>query len=348
MYPISKGVRLKYNPIETIWYPAVLTDEVSLHTILFSCAMHFCLGSGQSTFKDSDLLMKIILDRLNRRVHRGDYSDLTIGGISCLALCQNQLGNHETWGMHAAGMSEMIRARGGFDAVRDVLHMKIYRADIIGAVDTMLRPYLPRPRRKTETVYSMISISHPRSIEVLLADISLSSAVSGALTDLESLCHALNHAVDKQISIDPFAFDEDVVCIQHDLLRSLNPEQDSFERLVVLTSLIFIQMLTREVPFTRVCSGRLSKAVKEALLAISVAIVPSPLVFWMLFMGGLVSTATSEKGWFRTRLQEFQLLGNSSFRWENISAQLQEVFWVDSVQGPFGLSLWQEVKTFST
>ncbi|EXJ71377.1 uncharacterized protein A1O5_05184 [Cladophialophora psammophila CBS 110553] len=231
MYPISRRVPLTYNPIETIWLPAIVTDEVSLHTILFSCATHFFMGSGHQTFKDSHLLMKVILNRLNRRLHDGKYSDLTIGAVSCLALCENHLGNHQKWEMHAAGMSEMIRARGGFKAVRDVLHMKIYRADTIGAVDTLSHPHFPRPARTTKSLYrAMVLHSAMAPINPTILDLSLTPVVSNALSELSYLCHALNHAADTLTPVDPLAFDEDVTCIQHDLLRSQNPKQANVER----------------------------------------------------------------------------------------------------------------------
>ena len=346
MYPISKSVPLTYNPVETIWFPAVVTDEVSLHTILFSCAMHYFLGSGHLIFRDSDLLMKVILDRLNRRLQNGNYSDLTIGAISCMALCENHLGNHEKSRMHAAGMSDMIRARGGFKAVKDVLHMKIYRADTIAAVDTLSHPHLPRPTRTTASVYAAMAPDiPPTSIKPVIAGLGFSSTVSEALMELSHLCCVLNYAADKRFLVDPLAFDEDVICIQHDLLRSLNPAQNKVEKLCVLTALIFIQTLTREVPFSRLCASHISRELKTSLPAVNTATAPARLIFWMLFMGGLVSTETNEKRWFRTRLKDFQILRNDLFSWESMRAQLQQIFWVNSVQDPLGINLWNDVNS---
>ncbi|KIW31663.1 uncharacterized protein PV07_03275 [Cladophialophora immunda] len=346
MYPISRKVRLTYNPIETIWLPAVVTDEVSLHTILFSCATHFFVGSGHQTFKDSHLLMKVILNRLNRRIHDGKYSDLTIGAVSCLALNENHMGNHQKWEMHAAGMSEMVRARGGFGAVRDVLHMKIYRADTIGAVDTLSHPHFPRPVRKTQSLYSaMVLQSDLTPIDPPMLDPDLTLPVSNALAELTYLCHVLNHAADMQTPIDPLAFDEDVTCIQHDLLRSQNPKQGFVERVCVIAALIFIQTLTREVPFTRRCSGHLSRELKMACLAVEPEALSEELMFWVLFMGGLVSIETDQYIWFRARLVHSPSLRHGVFTWENVKCQLRKVFWIDSLQEDYGLGLWRSIDT---
>ncbi|KIW67789.1 hypothetical protein PV04_07017 [Phialophora macrospora] len=344
MYPITKTVTLTHNPIETFWFPAVVKDEVSLHAILFSCAMHYFLGSGQLTFRDSDLLMKVILNRLNRRLHEGKYSDLTIGAVSCLALCENHLGNHPRWKMHAAGMSEMVRVRGGFQNVRDVLHMKIYRADTIGAVDTLTHPNFPRPTRTTQSLFDVLAIMPPANpIEPTLVNLGLTQTVLNALVELSHLCHALNQAAEKRIPVDPLAFDEDVTCIQHDLLRSISPDQEAVERLCVITALIFVQTLTREVPFTRLCSSHISTQLKEALPAVKTAKAPARLIFWILFMGGLVSKDTSERVWFRQKLTDFQQLQNDWVQWENVKARLQTVFWVNNLQDAFGLELWHDI-----
>ncbi|OAP61004.1 hypothetical protein AYL99_06008 [Fonsecaea erecta] len=344
MYPISRKVQLTYNPIETIWLPAVVTDEVALHTILFSCATHFSLKFGHLTFKDSHLLMKVILNRLNRRLHDGKYSDLTIGAVSCLALNENHLGNHQKWEMHAAGMSEMVRTRGGFEAVKDALHMKIYRADTIGAVDTLSHPHFPRPPRTTKSLYStMVLDSEFIATEAQGWDLHLAPSVSNALTELAYLCHALGLAADLQILVDPLAFDEDVTCIQHDLLRSQNSSQGAVERVCVIAALVFIQTLTREIPFTRLYSGHLSRQLKIAFLAVEPTALPDALIFWLLFMGGLVSVDTNEYYWFRKRLMHFRSIRHEFLTWEDVKRQLQKIFWIGNLQEDYGLSLWQTI-----
>ena len=322
----------------------MVEDEVSLHAILFSCAVHYYLNSGQVTSRSLDLLMKVILNRLNGRLQDRMYSDLTIGAVSCLALCENYLGNHHKWKMHVTGMSEMVRERGGFQNVRDALHMKIYRADTIGAVDTLTCPNFPRPIRTTKSLFSLLKLEPPNPpVKTLLADLSLPKTVLDALVELSYLCHALNHAAEKLVPVDPEAFDEDVTCIQDDLLRSLTPQQEGVQRLCVITALIFMQTLTREVPFTRLCSSHISKQLKEALPALDATRVPARLIYWMLFMGGLVSSDTNERLWYRKRLGDFQQLRNNLGHWDNVKAQLQEVFWVDSVQETLGLDLWHDI-----
>jgi len=81
---MARYLDFEYNTLQMIWLPVAVTDEVLLHTILFASALHV----HRDRFKDSDLLMKVILDRLNRRLRAKMLSDATIGAVSCLAMCE--------------------------------------------------------------------------------------------------------------------------------------------------------------------------------------------------------------------------------------------------------------------
>jgi len=45
----------------------------------------------------------------------------------CSSSLQNSLGNHAGWDLHAGGMAEMIRLKGGLSSIHPSLQMKIYR-----------------------------------------------------------------------------------------------------------------------------------------------------------------------------------------------------------------------------
>ncbi|KIX04814.1 uncharacterized protein Z518_05685 [Rhinocladiella mackenziei CBS 650.93] len=155
-----------------------------------------CIHLSRLQFKDSDLLMKIILDRLNPRLNDGKPSDATIGAVSCLALCENQRGNHSKWAMHAAGMSQMIRVRGGVSSIPEAMRMKIYRADIISAVDTLSTPHLPRPAWTSTSLYQGVSLnaSPNQSLILMLVHVELAPTLFDVFLDPSYLCQALEHA----------------------------------------------------------------------------------------------------------------------------------------------------------
>jgi hypothetical protein len=343
MYPISQYVRMSYNPLETIWFPAVLTEEVALYAVLYSSAGHFSARSGQALDKDIGLLMSAILDRLNRNLRHGKHTDLTLGAISCLALCESSSGNHDRWKLHASGMDEIVRARGGFGNIQNSLHMKLYRADIIGAVDSLAKPHFPRPRRTTLPLALQFLPADVKSTEFLLADLQVKHSLVNAWKNLSNLCGALNYAAENKIVIDPYSFDEDIICVQWDLLQLLPAEQKTPERLCALTALIFIQMLTRDVPYDSYASDRLSRNLKEALSLADIATWPVPLIFWLLFVGGLVSVGTTERQWFRKRLRVFIHMRGELTDWESAKSLLKKVLWVEGIDDPYGKVLWDDV-----
>lgn len=85
---MAQYLNFEYNTLQKIWLPAAVMDEVLLHTILFACALHLHHVSEYHEFKDASLLMKVILDKLNRRLRTKILSDATIGAVSCLAMCE--------------------------------------------------------------------------------------------------------------------------------------------------------------------------------------------------------------------------------------------------------------------
>lgn len=81
---MAQYLKFEYNTLQKIWLPVAVTDEVLLPTILFASALHV----HHDEFKGASLLMKVILDRLNRRLRAKTLSDATIGAVSCLAMCE--------------------------------------------------------------------------------------------------------------------------------------------------------------------------------------------------------------------------------------------------------------------
>lgn len=289
--------------------------------------------------------MKVILDRLNRRINAREYSDATIGAISCLALCGNQLGEHDQWAMHMAGMSEMIRVRGGEASIHETMRMKIHRADIIGAVDTLSRPRLRRPVRTTTSLYHTMGLDHlDQSFESMLFESDFSPMLSGAFVDLHYLCQALERAVTDQIPINPRAYEEDLICIQHDLLMSECSAEQQLENACRLAALIFLQTIMRERPFVKSASTLLSRELKKSLLALEPERLPTNLFFWVIFMGGLVSARTEESLWYRTKLCEFLVWHPDLISWKDAKGELGKTLWIDCIQEEYGVKLWQGIE----
>ncbi|KAJ9494205.1 hypothetical protein LTR99_003134 [Exophiala xenobiotica] len=346
LLPVSKHVRFNSNPIQDIWFPAAMNDEVLLHVILFCSALHQCCMLDYSDFSDSKVLFKVILDRLNRRMQAGRYSDATIGAISCLALCENHLGNHTKWAMHTAGMSEMIQSRGGVAAIPEEMQLKLYRADIIGAVDTLSSPRLPRPIRTTKSLYHAMNLDIPPNVYLTgeLTDADLSPNLFDIFIDLSYFCQALNVAAKSQIVIDSRAYEEDAFCIQYDLLTFSGVHLSGVECACRLAALVFMQSIMKETPFTKTSSGIISRELQHSLRSLEVEREPTSLMFWILIMGALVSSRTSEKEWYRCMLiRALESLPDNLANWRNAKARLQGILWIESLHDTHGQQLWHEV-----
>ncbi len=322
-----------------------MNDEVLLHVILFCSALHQSCMLDCSDFSDSKVLFKVILDRLNRRMQARRYSDETIGAISCLALCENQLGNHAKWAMHATGMSEMIQSRGGIAAIPEEMQLKLYRADIIGAVDTLSSPRLPRPIRTSKSLYRAINVDIPPTVSLIseLADADLTPNLFDIFIDLSYFCQALNVAAKTQIAVDSRTYEEDVFCIQYDLITSVRASQRDIECACRLAALVFMQSIMKEIPFIKTSSGIISRELQRSLWGLEVEREPGSLIFWTLVMGALVSSRTNEKEWYRDKLRAMASWPGNLVNWQNAKAKLQEIVWIESLQDPFGQQLWHEV-----
>ncbi|KAK5031783.1 hypothetical protein LTS07_004403 [Exophiala sideris] len=341
MFPISKYVPFESNPIAKVWYPAAITDDLLLHVILFSTALKVHINSEYRTFPKSDTLLKVILDRLNNRMRHGKYSDETIGAVSCMALCENALGNHSKWSMHTAGMSEMIRARGGLSSIRVSMQPKIYRASIIGAVDCLSRPCLSRLARTTKPLYQTVRMGLPDlNIATALDLICLDPHCLDVMVDLSFFTQALNYTVENQITLDPRAYEEDISCITYDLLCL--PPLNGIARACQLAALVLMQIVLTDRALAKRSSTLISRQLRKSLRDAKSEDVPSSLFFWILFLGGLASSHTEDRQWYRTRLSK--LARHSSIvNWDAAKSVLRQTMWIDCLQDPHGMKLWDEI-----
>ncbi|KIV78615.1 hypothetical protein PV11_06249 [Exophiala sideris] len=341
MFPISKYVPFESNPIAKVWYPAAITDDLLLHVILFSTALKVHINSEYRTFPKSDTLLKVILDRLNNRMRHGDYSDETIGAVSCMALCENALGNHSKWSMHTAGMSEMIRVRGGLSSIRVSMQTKIYRASIIGAVDCLSRPCLSRLTRTTKPLYQIVGMGLPDlSIATALDRMSLDANFPDVMIDLSFFSQALNYAVENQVILNPRAYEEDIICITYDLLCL--PPLNGIARACQLATIVLIQIMLTDRALAKRSSTLLSGELRKSLRDATAEDVLTTLFFWILFLGGLASSHTDDRQWYRTRLRKLAR-HRSLVSWDAAKRELRQIMWIDCLQDPLGQKLWDEI-----
>lgn len=177
----------------------------------------------------------------------------------------------------------------------------------------------------------------------MLESSGVSQRLTNLLVQLAHMSSAIEHAMNSRAVLDPLSFDEEVLCIQSDLLMGATASGARLDKACELGALIYLQTLTRSAPFIKSSSEALSQELQVSLLHLDMAEISCPLMFWLLVMGGLVSSATSEREWFRSRLRNCQVSWKGMITWECMKVQLMSVMWIDRIHDTFGKELWEEV-----
>jgi len=150
MYQLADN--LSFNPIRDRWFHLIMTDETWFYTVVYVAAKSLEKETGaQQSSQDASLLMDFVFGRIKNSVARATEgespSDSVIGAVSCIVslevrqalcrtgqayqgtnrACKNALGNKDAWRMHANGLAELVRAKGGIQAVDRSLLPKITR-----------------------------------------------------------------------------------------------------------------------------------------------------------------------------------------------------------------------------
>lgn len=163
------------------------------------------------------------------------------------------------------------------------------------------------------------------------------------LIDLSELSQAISEAISSQVSFDPLILDEQVLGLQQRLLAHIDAAPDTVEMVLSISALIFLQPVTRTNPFAEPASEVMSHALHKSLSALECHHLPPPLLLWVLVMGGLISDATSERTWFRTRIQNQLTVHPGIDSWDRLKFQLKDIMWIDDIHDEYGRILWNEM-----
>jgi hypothetical protein len=142
------------------------------------------------------------------------------------------------------------------------------------------------------------------------------------------------------VSLDPKAFDEDIISIQHELLRIPDIAEREIAIACRLGALIYVKTLTREAPF----SALSSRVVVQKLKRIAEEPRAAPLLLWLYSMGGIASQGLPARSWFTNKLLEFVLLPGELLTWMSVKEALRKILWIEMIhEGPCK-QLWDETE----
>lgn len=308
-------------------------------------AMHYASKRNEAATETAAALMSSFLTHLNEKISRSDLSDDTIASVSCLALLEHSRGNDKLSKIHAKGLVEMIRLRGGLHTMQRVRRAKIARADIVRGVDNMEAPLLERLVRDPQASgpSSSTASAHLRNIIAELSRAGISAGLIKILWSLDSLCQNLEIAWTESSDLDASTYYETMLCLNHDLL-SLD-SGCSLDEVLRISLLDFMQPMFRYCAFgQRSCRLR-SARLKSLIEQLDASSLDDELLLWIMLNGYMTSYRTSQRQWYRTRL--VAILGESGIpseaAWEQIKARLQRFLWTDSIHDPIGKSFYNSL-----
>lgn len=353
MYPLEDF--FGFNPVKSFWFPAALTDEVLLHTVMYSAAWGLAQSDpsrgAQDLLQLSGPIFRLLTERLGGRK---PVNDATIGAVSCLVMVENMSNNQAKRTLHMNGLQQMIKSRGGLENIDPSLVMKIIRADMEGSADSLIKPLLPPLKRVASTLYKTLPVfmrtPPSKSFEELLIAPELRGQIKDVLLDLSNFTAAVQYYTAQRYNhstcgvIDPRSFDEDLLSITRDLLDLRN--LTAIEEALQIAALIFVKSVGRGLPFTlgsndtaagpRLLPKRLRQAMSMYLNA-GLMTLSKVVLLWQLTMGGLASsTGQSEHAWFVDELVKIDAVAAVDV--------VKEVLFVDVVHINACVELFEEVE----
>jgi hypothetical protein len=189
--------------------------------------------------------------------------------------------------------------------------------------------------------------SHLRNNDLLhiLASSEVSPELRTTLLDLSRFSQAMDYAFSRSgVSLDPKAFDEDIISIQHELLRIPDIAEREIAIACRLGALIYVKTLTREAPFSALSSRVVVQKLKSSLTRIAEEPRAAPLLLWLYSMGGIASQGLPARSWFTNKLLEFVLLPGELLTWMSVKEALRKILWIEMIhEGPCK-QLWDETE----
>jgi hypothetical protein len=219
-----------------------------------------------------------------------------------------------------------------------------------GAVDSVSAPQLPPIARSQPPIYSVIQLPQVllRNNDLLhiLSSANINPQLRASILNLSRFSRAMNYAFNRSgVFLDPRAFDEDIISIQHELLSIPQITESELATACRLGALIYVKTLTRELPFSLLSSKVMVHKLQMSLMNITEEPRATPLLLWLYFIGGIASQGLPARSWFMNQLLEFMLRSGELITWVSAQRALSKVLWIELIhEGPCK-RLWDEIET---
>lgn len=247
----------------------------------------------------------------------------------------------------------MVRIRGGVRSLDRSLQKKIIRADLAGAADSVVAPYLEAFPRTTVLTSTLLMASHPvplvNTLESYLTQCSVCKELRCQFTRLLHLSHAVDHILNGNNSpLNACALDEDFMQLQHDLLLWPNTREDLLNEACRLGALLYTKSMTRSLSTLSKRSTRLVQKLADSLADFCQNPEVIPLTVWLCLIGSIaVPVSSSHRKWFIDCLARIRISNSKFCTWEDIKILLSNMLWVPHIHETSFKQVWSEVEAMS-
>ncbi|KAK3344259.1 hypothetical protein B0T25DRAFT_463449 [Lasiosphaeria hispida] len=227
------------------WVSYLAYDKAYIYSVLFTTRAFFDYIRDQTIGREAIAYLQNSLEflRLNLADRDAQTSDSTIAVVLSLALMSDLVGDSESAEAHLKGLSQMVKLRGGINALRSnsQLQKKVCRTDLQFSLSTGKRPVFFTDnnmswspfiaKEKKQSSKSTMHQAYPRSLDQRLLNVWL---------DLQEFSRSANIAFQTGRKIPGSLFQEAVtsalyrlIALQHDQ-GDTTPVQDTIMRLGML------------------------------------------------------------------------------------------------------------------
>ncbi|KAL7892134.1 hypothetical protein HDV64DRAFT_189334 [Trichoderma sp. TUCIM 5745] len=331
---------LLFNPAKRDWFPKMMEDEAWRCIILSLSANALASLTGSpSNYVDSHSLLDEALRQLKSRVASGSLpTDQTLGAIACLAMWSNHLGNHDKAWIHAQGLAELVKVRGGFAKIDNRMRSKVYRGVFDIAVDVDKPPLLDEGLRDSPSREIVSEDGLDSESELPLSECRVPPRLSSIFHDITQLSAVVDDAMTRNIKLDTDTLYESVFGLYNRLLSCQSDKMSDCDNSLRISLILYIKSLTS--------CGRFDATSVNLVRKLQASIQgcphpPSPLTRWKLFIGGIAaSDGTTEQQWF---LQHSATAMASADCWMAFQEELSSILWIKPVLETAGYNLWLQI-----
>ncbi|KAM0523845.1 hypothetical protein ACHAPE_001097 [Trichoderma viride] len=302
------------------------------------------LTGSPSNYVDSHSLLDEALRQLKSRVASGSLpTDQTLGAISCLAMWSNDQGNHDKAWIHAQGLAELVKVRGGFAKIDNRMRSKVYRGVFDIAVDVDQPPLLDEGLRDSPSREIISEDSLESESELASSECRIPPRLSSIFHDITQLNAVVDDAMTRNVKLDTDSLYESVFGIYNRLLSCQSDKMSDCDNSLRISLILYIKSLTSGGRFNATSTNlvrKLQASIQGCLHS------SSPLMRWKLWIGSLAaSDGTTEQQWFlqhsATAIAESGMA--SADGWTVFQEELSSILWAKPVLEAAGHNLWLRI-----